>query len=526
MLFTTYRFVIFLAVVIAAYYVCPPKHRWRVLLISGVVFYAFSGLWNLLYLSGTILTTYAAARRIGTLHKARDTYLAMHKDTLSREDKKKLRDQNQSARRRWLILCLIVNLGVLAAMKYANFTVANVNSLLRLSGGAGDLPYLNLLMPMGISFYTFQSVGYLMDVYRGSVTAQRHVLKCALFCSFFPQMIQGPISRYADLEPSLFGENRFDGKKLSYGLQRILLGFFKKLVIADRLLIVVKTVTQDPEQYQGVYVVAAVFLYAVTLYADFTGGIDIAIGVAESLGITLRENFNRPFYAVSIADYWRRWHITMGTWFKDYLFYPLSVAKPMLRLSKWSRAHLGEGFGKRVPVYLSTITVWFATGAWHGASWNFITWGLVNGMVIILSEECSPLYKRFHSRFDVAQKPWYIAITIVRTFCMMCLIRSLDIFAGVGTTVRALGSMFTQFRVGDISGLTSLGITIADYVVAFAGVALLIWLGTFKGGFRDALAKRPAVLRHGAVILLLLAIVVFGVYGVGYDAKQFIYNQF
>jgi D-alanyl-lipoteichoic acid acyltransferase DltB (MBOAT superfamily) len=224
------------------------------------------------------------------------------------------------------------------------------------------------------------------------------VFRLALFVSFFPQLVQGPISRYDDLSQTLYGPHAWDWTSASYGLQRILWGFFKKLVIADRILVAVNTIIRAPEEHQGFSCWSACCFYTLQLYADFTGGIDITIGsIAEVLGIRVKENFNAPFLARNITDYWRRWHISMGTWFRDYLFYPLSVSRPMLNLSRSARRKLGDALGKRVPVYLCTLIVWFATGIWHGSSWNFIVWGLLNGVVIMVSQACEPLYARFHT---------------------------------------------------------------------------------------------------------------------------------
>ena len=173
-------------------------------------------------------------------------------------------------------------------------------------------------------------------------------------------------------------------------MQRIMWGYFKKLVIADRILVAVNTIIRDPEVYQGAFALVGMLFYAFQLYADFTGGIDITIGIAQVLGIEVKENFNRPYFSKSIAEYWRRWHITLGTWFRDYLFYPISVSKPMMKVFKFTRERFGGAIGRRIPVYISTITVWFVTGIWHGASWNFIAWGMANCVVIIISQELEP----------------------------------------------------------------------------------------------------------------------------------------
>ena len=530
MLFTSYGFLLFLAIVFAVCRLCPGKHRWKALLIASLVFYGLSGLRYLAYIIATILSTYASGLLLDCLRRKQEDYLLAQGDSLTKEEKKKYKAANKKSRMKWVAACLVFNFGILAVIKYADFAILNVNMILRLAGGRGELTFFRFMLPLGISFYTFQTMSYIIDVYRGKHPAERNVFRLALFTSFFPQVIQGPISRFSDLSETLFSGKKITSQETSDGVARILLGFFKKLVIADRLIIAVKAIVSSPGEYQGAYVIAASLLYAVTLYADFTGGIDITIGIAGVLGVKIKENFNRPFYAITTADYWRRWHITMGTWFRDYLFYPISVSKPMLKLSKRARSGLGDNLGKRVPVYLSTIIVWFATGVWHGASWNFVVWGLLNGAVLIISEEFSPLYKKFHQKFKFGQTAGYRAFQIVRTFCLMSIIRTLDIYDGVGTTFKMLGTALTglslrQFVTG---GLTQLGLSWADYLVALLSVALLIVIGSVRNsGKTRAIPRRgAAALRYCFYLGLFFAIIVFGVYGVGYDASQFIYNQF
>jgi D-alanyl-lipoteichoic acid acyltransferase DltB (MBOAT superfamily) len=295
-------------------------------------------------------------------------------------------------------------------------------------------------------------------------------------------------------------------------------------------MIALGAILSNPDEYHGVFVLFAILLFAVALFADFTGGIDITIGIAEALGVKIKENFNRPFYAISTADYWRRWHITMGTWFRDYLYYPLMTSKLMTRVSKFTRATLGDGIGKRLPIYLTTIIVWFTTGLWHGATWNFVVWGLLNGLILILSEEFSPLYEKFHATFKVGHLAAFRAFQIMRTFCLLSLVRALYIYQDVGTYFRALGTVFTDFRgerllAGD---LMHLGLSLADYIIVLLSIALLIVIGQLgkNTDIRERLLSRPRLIRYVIVLLLVFSTIIFGAYGIGYDAAQFIYNQF
>jgi len=529
MLFNSYGFLLFIAVLLGACLICPGRHRWKVLLVASLIFYGMSGLQYLAYIAVTILSAYGVGILLGNLHFKQESFLLVHGDSMTRDDKKLYKSGNKSVRMRWLAACLLLNLGILAFIKYADFAILNINVFIEVFGGE-NIAFFRFALPLGISFYTFQTMSYVVDVYRGAVTAERNPFRLALFTSFFPQIIQGPISRFGDLSKTLFSDHRITAGELTFGLQRVVLGFFKKLVIADRLMIALGAILSNPDEYHGVFVLFAILLFAVALFADFTGGIDITIGIAEALGVKIKENFNRPFYATSTADYWRRWHITMGTWFRDYLYYPMLTSRPMTRLSKFTRAKLGDGFGKRLPIYLTTLTVWFTTGLWHGATWSFVIWGLLNGFIIIISEECKPLYERFHDGCKVGHLAVYRAFQVMRTFCLLSLIRTIYIYENAGAYFRALGTVFTDFGFGRLfSGdLMELGLSAADYIVASLGVAFLIVIGQLgkDSDIRVVLSRRPRVLRYLVVLVVVFSIVVFGAYGVGYDAAQFIYNQF
>lgn len=305
MLFTSYGFLGFLAVLFLLYYIIPRKCQWGLLLGAGYLFYFLAGAEYVPYLLVTTVTIWFAACRIEDNADRQAAYLKEHRAELSKEEKKAYKDRQKKVRLGWILGGILLNIGILAVLKYTNFAIANINGLLGAFGRTGRLSFLTLALPLGISFYTFQAVGYLIDVYRGTVRAQRNPFRFALFVSFFPQLVQGPISRFGNLAESLHGEHRFDGKTVSFGLQRILWGYFKKMVIADRMLVGVNAIIGDTDAYHGAYVLVGMFFYALELYADFTGGIDITIGIAQTLGITLQENFQRPFFSKSLKEYWR-----------------------------------------------------------------------------------------------------------------------------------------------------------------------------------------------------------------------------
>lgn len=521
MQFTTVSFLLFAAAVLLIYYLLPQKQRWIFLLAASWFFYLCAGLEYAVFMLLTTLSTYGFTVAMARNLQRQDTYLAENKKTLTREEKKSYKAIIKRKNRLLLTVCLVLNFAVLAVCK------ACLTEPFRTFASGGSLSFLTLGLPLGISFYMFQSMGYAVDVYRGTAAVEKNFFKLALFVSYFPQLIQGPISKYADLAPQLIQGRAFDGKQLSFGLQRLLWGFFKKLVIADRIAVAV--VALKAPEFTGVGFFLLTLFYAVQIYADFTGGIDMALGISQALGITLQENFIRPYFSKNIAEYWRRWHITLGEWMKSYIFYPISVSQPMLKLSKAARSKLGD-FGKRLPVYAASIATWFVTGIWHGLTPNFVLWGMLNCLVIVVSEELTPLYERFHNRFHLNEKKWYDGFQMLRMFLLMNLIRIVDLFPDVGDYFARMGSLLTtfNFRILWDGTLLELGLTGLDYGVLLGGIAVMFTVSVLqekKGSIRQMLWTRP-VLRYSLIFGLLAAVLLLGSYGIGYNASNFIYNQF
>lgn len=524
MLFTSYNFIVFMAVVFALYYLLPKKWQWGVLLAASLAFYAFAGAEYFVFMLFTIATVYAATMAIDKRQAKTAAYLAEHKAALSREEKKAVKHKAKHRNFALLCLCLGLNFAVLAVCK------AMIVEPFKTAFSDGPFSFMSFMLPMGISFYMFQSAGYVIDVYRGVAKAEKNPLKLALFVAYFPQLVQGPISRFNDLSASLLTPHAFNARQISFGLQRVLWGYFKKLVLADRILPAVQTLVGAPEEYQGVYMLLVAVFYSIQIYGDFTGGIDITIGLSQTLGIQVTENFNRPFFSKNTAEYWRRWHITLGTWFKDYVFYPLSVCTPMLKLAKASRKRLGDGFGKRVPVYISSLVTWLITGVWHGFQLHFAVWGLANCFVIVASQELEPLYARFHHRFHIGHTTAYRAFEVLRTFMLMSVIRMLDWYNDVALYFTQYATVFYKWNWQVLwdGSLLHIGLSAADYVILAAGVLLAFAVSMLQrsGSVREKLEHKPAVLRYALIALLFFAVLLFGAYGMDYDASQFIYNQF
>lgn len=517
--FASVEFLCFVLALIAVYYLVPKRAQWVVLLVGSVVFYAFAGVACCLFLLAVIAVSYITANVMGKRQRACTSWLDANRE-LPKEERKAYK--NKSKKGNLVIVC--IGVAVLAvALVYAKFISGYLGVRVDANGISLGAYALEI---MGISYYTFIAIGYMLDVYREKAPVQKNFAKHALFVGFFPQLVMGPISRYGDVGDQLYAQHGFEAKNLYCGALRVAWGFFKKLVVADAIAPAVGAIVA--QQKGGVFFLLLCLFYSIRIYGDFTGGIDIVLGCAEMLGIRLPENFNRPFSSKSTAEYWRRWHITMGAWFTNYIFYPLSVTKGMQKLSKWSRAHLGQAIGKRLPVYITTVVTWLATGLWHGIAWNFVVWAMLNCLVLLVSQELEPLYTKFRTRFPKlhASAP-YQAFMAIRTFCLMGLIRVFDCYMNVPMTFRKFFSVFTTPNWGRLfdGGLTSLGVSGTSFAVI--GVGILVMFAVSKLGkdtpVRERLWSKPW-LGHLALATLIFAIMVFGTYGLGYDASAFIYG--
>lgn len=525
MLFASYEFIGFIVLLLLLYYIIPQKFQWILLLGFSCIFYYIADPVYLIYIFTTIITTYFVTCQMEKHSGKSNSNLE-----LTREEKKAYKQQQKKIRFRWMLACLLINIGILVAVKYLNFIISNISAVFFLSAKTDQPFFVCLALPMGISFYTFQAMGYLIDVYRGSIHAEKNFFKFALFISFFPQLIQGPISRFGDLSKTLYEKHPFDSQTVCYGLQRVLWGFFKKLVIADRFMPTVLTLVGDYDTYHGAYAFVGMVFYTLQLYADFIGGIDITIGIAQAMGIKVQENFHRPYFSKSLKEYWRRWHISMCNWFRDYIFYPVSTSKKLMNLSKFARKHFGDNIGKRLPVYISSFVVWFTTGIWHGASWNFIVWGLGNWVVLMVSQELEPLYQRFHNRFHLEDKFFYKLFQIGRTFLLVCCLNMFDCYSSVKDTFRAFASMFTatNWQILWNGELLKIGLSMLDYGILAVGVLLMLIVSLIQrsGAVRDKIARQAYPVRFVIWFGLFLIVILMGAYGVGYDSSQFIYNRF
>ena len=449
MSFTTVAFFVFLLAGIVVYYVLPKNVQWIWLLILSYIYYFTFSIKASLFMVFATVTIYFGGIWLQNIQNTGDRYLKDNKETLSREDKKAYKESLRRKKRWVLFLILLLDFGMLAVVKYSNFAIENINSVLGLMGKE-PIGLLGMGLPLGISFFTFQSVSYAIDVYQGKYECEKNIFKMGLFVSFFPQLLQGPIGRYDRLGKQLYSGHSFNLKNVEYGLQRIGWGLFKKVVIADRAAVLVLNVFNNYEAYSGFHYIMAVLMYSVDLYMDFSGGIDIVIGAAQMFGITMDENFRQPYFSKSIGEFWRRWHITLGTWMKDYIFYPMSLSKKMNRFGKWAKKHFGNTFGRTLPICFANIVIFFIVGIWHGAAWKYIAYGLYNGFIIAISNLLEPVYKKLLSKFHInATSRGWTLWQIIRTFILVNISWYFDNAATLTDAFRLMGNTFKHASFSD-----------------------------------------------------------------------------
>ena len=448
-----------------------------------------------------------------------------------REEKKRLKGMYQRKSRQVLTFGILLLVGILAYLKYYNFFAENVNGIF-----GGILPFTleekKILMPVGISFYTLQAVGYMADVYWGKIRAEEDLEKTALFLSFFPQIMEGPICRWQDTSDTLFEGGPLEMDNLTDGYIRIFWGLFKKKVVADRLAIGVDAIFGNYASYSGAMTAFAAVAYTVQLYMEFSGCMDIIIGSGQLFGVRLPENFRQPFCAQSAAEFWRGWHITLGTWFKTYIFYPVSVSGPVKKWNQYGRKRLGKYITMLGTSAMALFPVWLCNGLWHGARWSYIFYGMYYFTLILIGIAVEPVRDRILAAAHIdpgakGLKYMRIAKTWVIIFIGELFFRADGLRAGV----RMFISMFRDFDISGLwnGGIFELGMSRADLAAIAAGCIAVAVIGSVKErgiDIRKSLAQKPVFLRWGLYYALILAVVVIAAYGDGYQAVDMIYAGF
>ena len=475
MLFNSLSFLLFFPLVVAAHFALPQRFRWPLLLVASCYFYmAFIPVY-ILILVLTILVDYFAARYIETATGPR--------------------------RRTWLVFSIAVTCLILFFFKYYDFVISNLNTVSHAAGLGLALAPLGLILPIGLSFHTFQSLSYVVEVYRGNQRAERHFGIYALYVMFFPQLVAGPIERPQNLLHQFYEHHEVDYVRIRDGLRQMLWGFFKKVVVADRLAIYVNTIYGNIEHHTGPTIAHATVFFAFQIYCDFSGYSDIAIGGARVLGFNLMTNFHKPYFSQSISEFWRRWHISLSTWFKDYVYVPMG--------------------GNRVsrPRWAFNILVTFTiSGLWHGAAWTYVIWGALNGIYLVAATLLQDARDGAARAVGLASHPRMqallkIAVTFVLTCIAWIFFRASDLDSAIAALHHVVANPGPIFTGGA-----------KELIYGALGIAIVLGVDWWAGErhFHEALSTRPVVQRWAIYLAMILWIVSAGVF----NASQFIYFQF
>ena len=500
MQFNSVDFMIFFPAVLAVYFVVPKKIRKLWLLVASYYFYMN---WNAKYavlIGGSTVITYVSGLLMSRFSKENVKYgLEKKKATM--------------------VLCIVINLGILAVFKYGNFAIDSLNSILSMLHITVIETRLNLLLPVGISFYTFQALGYIIDVYRGDVEVERNFLRYALFVSFFPQLVAGPIERSKNLllqMKSIEDIKLWDARRVTSGAILMVWGFFMKMVIADRVALLVDTVFNNYRMYGSTELILAAVGFAIQIYCDFGSYSMIAIGAAKVMGFELMENFNAPYFARSIRDFWSRWHISLSTWFKDYLYIPLGGN----RRGKFRKA-------------INLMIVFLVSGLWHGASWSFVAWGLLHGTYQVVGDLLDDVRTKFRKKLNI--KTDCLSWKLLQTFGTFNLVVFALIFFRADTIADAL--RFIQRIVVKPTpwllfngGIYNLGLDRVEMNILVVSVGILFLVDLIRYIKKQTLDiflfEQNIWFEWLVMIILILMIFIFGEYGPTFDAQQFIYFQF
>ena len=486
MLFNSIQFLIFFPIVVGLYFVIPHKYRWILLLAASYYFYmAWRAEYIFLIIISTLVDYYAG--------------LMMEKQV------------EKSKRKKFLLLSLFSNLGLLFTFKYFNFFSNSLTEVFRYFNIFYDSPTFKLLLPVGISFYTFQTLSYSIDVYRGHKKAEKHLGYFALYVAFFPQLVAGPIERSQRLLPQFFDKHHFDYQRVTDGLKLMMWGFFKKVVIADRLAILVNQVYNNAQNYEGFPLVLATYFFAFQIYCDFSGYSDIAIGAAQVMGFNLMENFRRPYHAKSISEFWKRWHISLSTWFRDYLYIPLGGNR--VKKGRW---------------YLNLFLTFLISGLWHGANWTFIIWGAMHGFYLISAIWSKGIVNKAYNFIGLRENSkGRKIIDVLWTFHLVLIgwvfFRANSLNDVIYILSNALD--FSSMSINNVLfGAINLGLKKYDIIIAISSILILelVHFKQRKTKMREFLSGKPIALRWSLYIAIFYSILLLGVF----NLTEFIYFQF
>jgi len=501
MLFNSIDFLIFFPIVTIAYFLIPHRFRYLWLLFASYYFYMC---WNpkyaLLMATSTVIT-WASGILIDRANNK----------------KNKTEQEKTKEKKLWVALSFISNLAILFFFKYFDFALANVNAVLAQFNFELIQPAFDVVLPVGISFYTFQALSYTVDIYRKEIYAEKNILKYALFVSFFPQLVAGPIERSSNLLKQI--QNVHLQKKISYekftnGFALMLYGYFQKVFIADKAAVLANTVFAAPEQYTTIELALGAIAFSIQIYGDFGGYSNIEIGAAQVLGFDMMENFNTPYFATSIQDFWRRWHISLSSWFKDYVYIPLG----------------GNRCGK-LRRYFNLMVTFLVSGLWHGAQMTYVVWGGIHGFIQILEKEVAELIQKLGVKVKTEAFS-YKLLKMLFTYFIVTIAWIFFRADNVSIAIAYIRQMFTNFEFAVLfnGSLFKLGLVRNDMTVLCIGIVILFLteLVRYKNSMRieKYLCTQNLWFKWTVLLVMILCVVLFGEYGINYNAAEFIYFQF
>lgn len=512
-----------LCVAIVIYFLLPKKFKPYYLLVVSLGFYLQHTPKNIVFLIVTSLSVYFASRYFNSLDEKSKSAIQE-----SPENRKAINADKNRKKKTLLIIVIVLNLASLVYFKYTNWIINILNKIFSMQ----RFNALELILPLGISFYTFQAIGYLIDVYRGKYKAERSYLNVLLFLSYFPQVIQGPIGRYDSLMPQLLADNKFDYDRTVSSLFLILWGYFKKLVIAEALAPLVNEILSNYETYQGLYIFIAIFLYSIQIYCDFSGGIDIISGISEIIGIKLDQNFNRPFFSKSLDEFWRRWHMSLGSWMRDYVFYSIAFSPKFAKITRRLRKSENKRLAKLLPSAVASFIVFFCVGIWHGSSFKYIAFGLYNGTIITASLLLEPYYETWKTKLNIdSNKFGWRMFQVMRTLFLCTIGRYFTRGASFKNALALLKNTFAIFNPYILlnGSLMKINISNQQFFVVLIAVLILFTVEIVEErniDVREYLMGSHRIFRVFVVSNLLFFTLLFGVYGSNVDASDFIYRGF
>jgi len=511
-------------IAIIFYNLFPKKIRPFYLLFFSWLFFALMSKWLIIFLLLTTISIYASALVISKLeNKKKDLVKEAMED-----DKKIIKDKFKKKKRVVLILCIIFNVAFLFVFKYLKFFTLNANYLLDCFNVGYNFNILKLIAPIGISFYTLQALSYLFDVYNKKQEADKNYFRVALFMSFFPSIMEGPITRYSDTAEDLYKGEKITYESLCFGLQRILWGLFKKIIIADRLNVLVKTVFSGYEYFSGITIFIGALCYTIMLYMDFSGAMDVVLGIGDIFKVKVPENFKQPFFSKNISEFWTRWHISLGTWFRDYIYYPISLSKPMKSLTLKLKKHLGNHYGPLLSGTFALLVVWLLNGLWHGAGWTYILFGLYHFIMISIGNITRPEFNKLYVKLNISKSKVLHFLQILKTSFLVVIGELIFNSSTVNQAFKMIKKIFTNFKVSAFE-LSSLGLDFPDCVILMLALVVVLIIGLKRENginVREKLAKKNIVVRWIILYILIFSILIFGAFGPGYEPVDPMYADF